>query len=237
MSDNQSPNDNQSSNEPTVKCLYKDSGENIVKSILYACAISCMAGSMAGMFAKPVEHLFQLTIGFVWFLFYSAYLHDEIYFGVKYDDKSPCKGLDLLGWMLFMIQGCVLGYSGNVSIVVGCIGLMVINLSLHKYKEEKESGDRRRYERWIAENIVILVFMLLLALFHAMEHWLFNDLSLRLSVPLSIVVCIVGCIGFFYKTRILFKQEAIQMRRILISHIWHPVETIRKCIQKEAKHE
>ena len=90
------------------KCLNKESGENIVKSILYACVISCMAGPMAKMLESPIGHLFQLTVGFLWFLFYSAYLYDEVCFGMQYGDKSPCKGLDLLGWMFFMVQGCVI---------------------------------------------------------------------------------------------------------------------------------
>lgn len=227
--------DNQDDNE------LKPKEDNIVKSILYACVISCMAGPMVGMLEKPVGHLFQLTVGFVWFLFYSAYLFDEICSGMKYGDKSLCKGLDLLGWMLFMIQGCVIGYSGNVSIVVGCLGLMVINWSLHKYKEGKDNEKQRRCERWIAENIVMLVFMVTLLICHwvygcrSWSEWfakIRSCLSFRYFMTGAIIA--IGSVAFLLKTHIMSSMDFVLIAKIPFQHFIHPVETIKKCLHKEA---
>lgn len=196
MSDNQLQNGSET----------KSGGDSIVKSILYACAISCMAGPMAEMLAKPVGHLFQLTVGFLWFLFYSAYLLDEVYHGMKYDAKSPCKGMDLLGWMFFMVQGCVINCSGDVSIVAGCLGLIVISVSLYKYKIHEALPDQVcRCKRWIMQNLVFLIFMLALMMSHCTlgnikSYWLVKIKTWASPRNIMVITVLVfACLGFFYK--------------------------------------
>ena len=228
-------------NQPTKESKLKAGSDNIVKSILYACTISCMVGPMAEMLKEPAGHVFQLTVGFLWFLFYSAYLLDEVYSRMEYGEKSPCKGLDLFGWMLFMIQGCVIRYSGNVSICMGCLGLMVINLSLHKYKEGKDGEKQRRCERWMAENIVMLVFMVTLLICHwvygccSWSEWfamIKSYLSFRYFMTGAIIG--MGIVGFLLKTHIMSWRNFVLMAKIPFQHFIHPVETIKKCFQKEA---
>ena len=176
------------------------SSENIVKSILYACVISCMVGPMGEMMTHASCHKFQLTIGFIWFLFYSAYLYDDIRTGLQHDLSSPCLGLELLGWMCFMIQGATIGCSATaiVSIAFGCIGVGFINLSLSKKKDNYEL-----YRKWMAENGIMLILMIALFLGHWLEHgscknsWLFNGLFW------TWVVLVLFVLLFVSKTRIL----------------------------------
>lgn len=163
--------------------------ENIVKSILYACVISCMAGPMVTMLNDVSRYQFQLMLGFFWFLFYSAYLYDEITVP-KRKISRLCLGLDLIGWMFFMGQACTIAIPNKeyISALAGWLGLIFITISLNiqkksiltRRKQSRSHGKCKktmRYCQWQKENLFMLIFTV------------FFSLDIKWALDLVMIVC------------------------------------------------
>lgn len=139
--------------------------DNIVKSVLYAVAVSLL-GTVAGANAGLSKWLLAGT----YFLFYSGYFYDE---------QRGCtlkhrKWLEFLVWCLFFVAAALVHHPG-ISMPFFVVGLV---LALFTF-------DKREHIDWCVENMVLICLFLaglFIYWFMTWRCWMLPGVALLVSL-------------------------------------------------------
>lgn len=159
--------------------------ENIVTTILYAVAMSCIASGLSGIVAAGDDSR-MVASGVAWMFFCSLYVFGDLLMS-KGGGVSACGDrckfqlfLNLIAWVSFAVHGLFLGANGKDAILVisSCFGLVAATVSvlITNHTNLPKNGKAIL----IVENISFLLFSILVevgsvseALKHVLTSWWF----------------------------------------------------------------